>query len=359
MSLRGWLRERLRRRSSQQINLVEQPAVQVPPPSRLGLDVELRVMPWSVARLNTIFRDAERFPTADSQRQARHARHCLSGFWLSAPIDQLRALYGSDLGELQRCLLAGSLPQQPLAPDELEWRDRLAHKLHTHWEAPERVNLLLALMPYFPAGGMRVEQPLEQVPDWLLEDYASYCDPALRERLQQPVAFLQPSPAAKTVNTGTEAAGDADNLPPLSERRGQDALALFEQGELVNRMAALNNLYGLDPTDETTRAELAGLRGTIAQLWLDVSPDQLEQLYRTPVGVVHRSLITSGFSGELVTEQDGLTRQVLASQLEDLSQPGAINRLLAALLFFEAGKVAIVDGREFIPQWLQQELALN
>ena len=122
-------------------------------------------------------------------------------------------------------------------------------------------------------------------------------------------------------------------------------------------MAALINLYGLDSDDEPTKAELAGLRDTIAQLWLDVSSDQLEQLYRTPVGTMHRSLITSGFSGELVSEQDTLTRQALAAQVEDLSQPSAINSLLAALLYFKAGKVTVVDGQDFIPQWLQEELA--
>ncbi len=359
MSLRGWLRARLGRQSSQPVNLVDQPAVQVPPPSRLGLDIQLRVIPWSVARLGAIFRDAERFPTAESLRHARHARHCLSAFWLTAPIDQLRGLYEGELGDLQRSLLAGTIPQQPLAPDELEWRDQLAKKLHSQWESAERVNLLLALMPFFPAEGMRVEQPLEQVPDWLLQDYAGYCDPSLGERLQQPVGFLEPSAVEQNGNPAVVPGEGADNLPPLSERRGQEALALFEQAELVNRMAALNNLYGLDPADEATKAELAGLRGTVAQLWLDVSPEQLEQLYRTPVGTVHRSLIASGFSGELVTEQDGVTRQVLASQLEDLSQPRAINRLLAALLFFQPGKVSIVDGKEFIPQWLQEELVRN
>ena len=359
MSLRGWLRERLRRKSPAPVNLVDRPDIQVPPPERLGLDLHLRVMPWSAARLASIFSEAERFPTADSLRQARHARHCLSCFWLSAPIDLLEGLYAAELGSLQRSLLAGPLPQQPLAPDEGEWREQLAKQLHHQWEAPERVNLLLALMPFFPPGGMRVEEPLEQVPDWLIRDYAAYCDPALQTQLQRPVGFLKPSAPELDgpASVASEAGAISRELPTLSERRGQDALGLFEQPEIVNRMAALINLYGLDPDDEPTKAELAGLRDTIAQLWLDVSSDQLEQLYRTPVGTMHRSLITSGFSGELVSEQDTLTRQALAAQVEDLSQPSAINSLLAALLYFKAGKVTVVDGQDFIPQWLQEELA--
>jgi hypothetical protein len=352
-SLRGWLRERLGRKPAQAVNLVARPEVQVAPPARLGLNVSVQVRPWSVARLASIFREAERFPAEESLRQARHARHCLSSFWLSAPIDQLKSLYDGEIGELQRNVLTSCLPVQPLAADELEWRDQLSQQLHQQWDAPERVNLLLALMPFFAPGGMKVEQAQEQVPDWLLKDYASYCDPLLSARLQQPVGFLQPSsPAEETTSEATRNAALA-----LSERRGQDALSLFEQAEVVNRMAALINLYGLDPGDDATRSELAGLRDTIAQLWLDVHPDQLEKLYRTPVGTVHRSLITSGFSREMVNEKDQLTRRELASRVEDLSQPSAINNLLASLLYFEHGKVEFVAGQEFIPKWLQEELA--
>ncbi len=298
-----------------------------------------------MARLAAIFRDAQRHPTADSLQQARHARHCLSSFWLTAPVDQLESLYEGSLGELQRSLLAGPLPQQALAADEILWRDQLAQQLQHQSEAPERVNVLLALLPYYSPMGLRVEEPLEQVPDWLLRDYASYCDPELKARLQQPAGYLNPSMTT------------AGPMPVLSERRGQEAMAWFEQPEAVNRMAALINLYSLDPADQPTRAELAGLRSTIAQLWLDVSPEQLEQLYRTAVGTVFRSLIVSGFSGDLVDEQDAQARRALAAQVEDLSQPQAINSLLAALLYFPAGKVSLEAGQEFIPGWLQQELA--
>jgi hypothetical protein len=59
----------------------------------------------------------------------------------------------------------------------------------------------------------------------------------------------------------------------------------------------------------------------------------------------------------MVNEKDQLTRRELASRVEDLSQPSAINNLLASLLYFEHGKVEFVAGQEFIPEWLQEELA--
>lgn len=353
--VRSWLRSRLRGGGAQPVNLIDRPVPMVQPPARLAINTKLNLRPWSVARLAAIFQDAAHLPTAESLIHARHARHCLSSFWLGAPVDVLEELYGGVMGELQRNLLAGPLPAQPLAADEQEWRDQLSRQLQAQFNAPERVNLLLALMAYYPPLAMRFENPLELVPEWLLRDYADHCEPALKERLQPPVRYLQaarPEPSA-----ADRADADPSALLPLSERRGQEAMALFEQADVVNRMAALINLYGLDPADEPTRAELAGLRDTIAQLWLDVSPEQLEQLYATPVGTVTRSLIVSGFTGELVQEQDAMTRQLLAREVEDLSQPRAINHLLAALLYFPAGKVSFVGGKSFIPGWLQDELA--
>ena len=323
VSLRGWLRARRSRNNEQAVNLLEPHVAQVKPPARLGIDTRLSLRPWSIARLAAIFRDAGRFPTAESLREARFARHCLSSHWLMAPVDLLQGLYEGPLGDLQRSLLEGPLPQQALAADELQWRDQLTAQLKQKAEAPERVNLLLALMAYYPPAGFRLEQPL-----------------------QQPVGYLQPSPAAVAL----------EDMPPLSERRGDEALAWFEQPEVVNRMAALINLYQLDPADEETRLELAGLRGTIAQLWLDVNGDQLERLYRTPVGSVYRSLIVSGFSAEVIGEDDRLARRFLAGQVADLSQPEAIHALMAALLYFPPSKVAFEAGQEFIPAWLLEEL---
>lgn len=345
-SFSRWWRSRRRGGITKSVNLVEMPRLQAP--RHLGLDTTLQSRPWSANRLAMIFREAARHPSRDSLREARHARHCLSAFWLVAPVDLLPDLYAGSLGDLQRDLLAGPLPQQDLAGDEKQWRDQLCRQLDSPQDAPDRVNLLLALMPYLHPGVACLPEPLKQLPDWLLHDYANHCDEELKVRLSQPVGYLRPS--------SEQAPESPAELSPLSNRRGQEAMAWFEAPAVVNRMAALINLYGLESDDQPTREELASLRDTIAQLWLDVSPEQLEALYRTPVGTVTRSLIVSGFAGELVQDQDLQTRQWLASQVEDLRQPRAINALLAALLYFPPGKVSFEGGFSFIPQWLQQEL---
>jgi hypothetical protein len=329
------------------VNLLESPAQQIKPPGRLGLELDLQLRAWSATRLATIFRQADRHPSEDSLLEARYARHCLSSCWLNAPVDLLEEWYAGSLGDLQRSLLEGPLPQQPLSPDELQWRDRLAQELEQRFEAPQRINLLLALMPYYPPLTLKVGDPLEQLPDWLLKDYAVYCDPELKARLQGPAGLLQPSGAGQSITA---------ELPVLSERRGQEAMAWVEQPQVVNRLAALINLYGLDPADDTTRSELAAVRNTIAQLWLDVVPEQLEPLYRSAVGTLTRSLIASGFSREDVSGDEPGIRQVLAAQLEDLSQPRALNSLLAVLLYVPLSQVEIEAGAQFIPAWLLQDL---
>jgi hypothetical protein len=345
-AIRSWFRG-LGRSAPRRVNLLESPAQQIKPPGRLGLDLDLQLRAWSATRLATIFRQADRHPSEDSLLEARYARHCLSSCWLNAPVDLLEEWYSGSLGDLQRSLLEGPLPQQPLSPDELQWRDRLAQELEQRFEAPQRINLLLALMPYFPPLTLKVEDPLEQLPDWLLKDYAVYCDPELKARLQGPAGLLQPSGARPAITA---------ELPVLSERRGQEAMAWVEQPQVVNRLAALINLYGLDPADDPTRAELAAVRNTIAQLWLDVVPEQLEPLYRSAVGTLTRSLIASGFSREDVSGDEPGIRQLLAAQLEDLSQPRAINSLLAVLLYVPLRQVEIEAGAQFIPAWLLQDL---
>ena len=248
---------------------------------------------------------------------------------------------GIDLTLVQRRLLEGLLPQQPLAADERQWRDQLASRLSDGNQASQQLNLLLALMPYFPPHSLTVPDALEALPRWLLKDYVVYCEPELKAQLEGPAGLLP--------GTGSE-----DSVL-LSERRGEEAMAWFRDEEALSRMQALLNLYAMDPRDAETREELAALRRVAAQLWLDVDPSQLQTLYGTPVGLLTRGLITAGFGQELVDEDDQRARQLLAPLVEDLRAPRAINALLAALLFYPLQKIEIEDGNA-LPAWLLEEL---
>ncbi len=350
LAIRRWIKARLGltpgsgHQQDAAINLVDEAPRQHDLPELAGIDVTLVQRPWSASRLSAIVRNAQRVPSPATLQAARLARHCLSSFWLVAPVDQLEELYAGAIGEVQRRLLEGPLPQQPLARDEQRWRVRLAARLAEGTQAAQHTNLLLSLMPYFAPHTFTIDNPIVNLPGWLLNDYVVYCEPRLKMELEGPAGLLQ--------------AGDSENgegIAPLSERRGDDAMAWFRDEEALSRMQALLNLYALDPNDSETVEELAALRRVAAQLWLDVDPNQLETLYRTPVGLITRSLITAGFGRELLNDVDVRARKQLAPRVEDLSQPDAVNALLAVLMFYPANKIELEDASG-LPAWLQEEL---
>ena len=330
MGLRSWFRRQLSGEQAR-IDLVAPARVALTPPARAGLETSVIPAPWSVARLQALFEALAHQPSTASDQAARLARHQLSKFWLAAPVDQLRLLYEGEIGDLQRLQLTGPLVQQELAADEIRWRDQLLQRLEDPARAAERVNLLLALMPYTQPRKLSVADPLSTLPDWLLNDYCVYCEPDLAA----PVGLLEP----------------ASELEPLTDRRGEEAMVWFRDEAVVARMQELIQAYSADPTSTDTLEELAGLRRVLAQLWLDVEPVQLQTLSDTAVGEVTQALIGSGFSAVLQTQDDFSAREQLAADPVDLSTPGVEGRVVAALLFLPTGAVQL-ESTEGLAPWL-------
>jgi len=354
MGLRSWWRGQWGRSSDAQvklpsINLVvgESQPVQMEPPRQAGVPVTPVFKPWSVSRLGAIFRTVQRHPSPSSLSEARLARHCLSSYWLGAPVDLLESLYGGSVGDLQRQQLEGPLPHQPLAADEQQWCEALQGSLDSPEHQTHYLNILLALMPYQPPGQLLVPDALTRLPNWLLRDYVAYCQPELKVELEGPAGLLTPV---------ADAAAKAAEWVPLTSRRGQEALEWFDSEEALNRMQALLNLYALDPSDPQTIDELAVLRRVTAQLWLDVDPEQLQTLYQTPVGILTRGLVTSGFGAVVQDASDRHARALLPTMADDLSAPKALNALLALILFFPPGQVT-VNQAGLLPEWLRDELS--
>jgi hypothetical protein len=307
------------------------------------------ITPWSATRLTAIFQQLQLNPTPQILQEARRARQCLVRLWLTAPVDQLEILYRSPIGECHRTLLSGLLTGQPLLPEEEQWKRALSQRLLTSFERPETTNVLLAAMAYFPRGKMRVADPLRQVPQWLLQDYAALHDPPLLQRLRRPVGLLGPAGSA-----GSPQATAA--LPVLAQRRGQDALALVQNREFLGRMSGLINLYGIDPSDQEVRRELIGLRRQMGQIWLDINPAQIQALYQSTFGQLYRNLLGCGFTRESLIPEDQQLRAQLATVVSNMAQPRAINALLAVLPFYQPGKIQFGGGEQHIPAWLLQDI---
>lgn len=347
---------------------------------RLDAAAAIELTPWSATRLAGIFRDLQTAPNGKVLGEARRARQCLSRFWLQAPVDQLEELYRSPVGQCYRMLLKTELANQPLLTDEQWWRDGLAQKLSRSMARPESVNLLLAAMPYFERGKMRLMNATDVVPQWLIGDYSALFDPGLARLLSRPAGLLGPAGTAAAGRqippqqlqargpiAGNPVAGNpmgqqvaVQPLPVMANRRGNEALALIQNQDYLGRMNGLINLYTIDPSDVEVKRELIGLRRQMGQIWLDLNPQQLQALYQSSFGQLYRNFLGCGFSREGLIPEDQQLRGELARFVSNMGQPRAINALLAALPFFTPGRIQFGGGEQFIPAWLLADInALN
>ena len=337
--------------------------------------VSVDVVPWSSGRLGSIFAEVNRNPAGASLMEARRARQCLSKFWLHAPVDQLESLYRSVIGQTYRTLVGGRLAEMTLVMDEQQWRDAISQKLRQAAGRPEAANLLLAVMPYYARGSMRVSDPLRTVPQWLMHDYAALYEPDLLQRIQQPATLIAPNHASLMGPPTTPISPPQNALPPsalvspaqpkpqlapkppvLSNLRGNDAYNQLQEEDFSSRMNGLINLYTIDPTDDDVNRELGKLRRLLGQIALDLDASQLEPVYRGAYGELHRQLMRCGFTSSPITQQDANDRAELAAIVANVNQPGGINALLAALLFYPAGKIQFSASEQAIPRWLLNEM---
>lgn len=332
------------------------------------------ITPWSAARLGAIFQQFGQTPNAQLLVEAQGARHCLSRFWLAAPVDQLEALYRSPIGQCYRLLISGPLSAQPLLPEEESWKSALSQRMLSRFDRPETFSILLAAIPYFPRGKMRVADPLRQIPRWFLPDYATLFDPSLLRHLNRPAGLLGPSGGVPGGLVGAppntmagmaqprpqvpQPAPQALPAPPaIAPRRGNEAMALIQNKDFLGRMSGLVNLYTIDPSDAEVKRELSALRRQMGQIWLDVNPAQLQALYQSSFGQLFRNLLASGFGREPLGPDDQQVRAQLAPFVADMSRPGALASLLAVLPFFPPGKIQFGGGEQFIPAWLLQDIS--
>jgi hypothetical protein len=333
------------------------PPFSIAPSSRSSAEPErLELTPWSATQLIAIFQQLSQQPDRTSLEGARASRECLSRFWLTAPVDQIESLYAGPIGQAHRLLLSSILPALPLEPHEESWKSTLTQYLLDSFERPESPNVLLALLPYYDRAGLRVADPRQQIPAWLLGDYAERCDPDLAEQLQQE---RRPSPAALPGSEAPSPLAAAPPLPDLATLQGDDCIALIGDTGFLGRVGGLINLYAIDPGDAEVRRELAAERRQVAQVWLDVETSQLEALYRTPFGQLTANLIASGFAREPISAEEEAVRMQLGAVLGSLEHPRSLNALMAVMLYIPAGAVSLSGNAAVrLPSWVLSEIDL-
>ncbi len=322
-----------------------------------------QVTPWSAARLGTIFMDFAHEPTPTRLAEARLARQCLSQFWLNAPIDALELLYGSMIGNCYRQMISTELASQPLLRDEEAWKDYLSQRLFSGFKRPEMANILLAVMPYFRRGKMTVRNCEQNLPAWLLEDYASLFEPEILPRLRQPSPLerkaLAPAGhraerivAPETVGVPAGMDADLPPLPQLSGYTGAQALQFTTNEDFLTRLNGLVNLFEIDPDDDAILHELGGYRRQLGQIWLDTPDEQLQPLFESTFGDLYRKFLRSGYAGTPLSEEDRQIRTLLSRYVRNMTRPKAIQVVLAVLPFFPPGKIGFAGGEQYMPPWL-------
>ena len=281
---------------------------------------------WSASELLVVLGQPADRSDQESNRLARQARHRLSLFWLASPGDLLEQLYASDLGEVQRLCIRHPQLEGPLLADEQLWRQQLQALLQASVGQTTFLNHWLALMPYLKVGELRLDQPEEVLPSWLLDDYRLLCEP--NKRLGGPF--------------------------PLTQKRGDDAIRWLQEETLLARAVVLLNGFQLDPEAPAQAKELADLRSVVAQVWLDIAPEQLQGLFESPLGLLTRSLVTCGFNAVTINDHQRAQATALQQKLQESSLEQVPQHLLAALLYEPALSLSCSEAD--LPGWFQEEL---
>lgn len=281
---------------------------------------------WSASDLVVALRNAANHPTQESDRIARLARHRLSLFWLASPTDLLEQLYSTDLGEAQRLCNQHPLVEGQLLADEKLWRQQLQTLLQASVGHSTFLSYWLALMPYLKIGELRLDQPEAVLPSWLLADYRYLCES--NPRVVDPL--------------------------PLTQKRGDAAIRWLQEEAVLARAVVLLNGFQLDAEAPAQAKELADLRSVVAQVWLDIAPEQLQNLFETPLGLLTRSLITSGFNAVTINERQRDQVKALQQRLQQSSLEQVPQHLLATLLYEPALSLSCSEAD--LPVWFQEEL---
>ncbi len=106
--------------------------------------------------------------------ELRQLRQKLANSWLKAHPYQLETIYQNHLIKTYQALMNSGFRSEPLTETEQPLFQELAHQLGKGFTQPQALNYLLAIMPYFPQGKMRIVDAQVHLPQWLLKEYQQF-----------------------------------------------------------------------------------------------------------------------------------------------------------------------------------------
>lgn len=276
-------------------------------------------------------------------------RDSVVGFWLSAPMDQLEALWNGGFGVLTRQMVQQLTEQTAFTPDQVALRQALNQRLgELGLSQPLAHQLLLAAFLLSPPGLLKVADAERQLPAWLAAAYKQMYETA------KPVMTLggdaRPQAPALSINSAALPNPDFGAFPLSLE-------ALVGNRIQLNRLLGLSNLYYIDPEDQEICEELLQFRRSLAGLIKSAPEQDLERIWATDFGDRYWALVRSGVQKEALAAPDQQIKDSATSQLNSnagggFDRPGAICALLVAMMYYAPGSMRVEAPEKKIPGWL-------
>jgi len=271
-------------------------------------------------------------------------RDALARFWLAAPDDLLPSLWASPLGEATKALVRQLTPQSSFTNDQVNLRNAIGQRLQAGFQQPLTIQLVLANWLYSPPGLMRIANPQQNLPGWLLPAYLELYEAAATA--PAPVAAISAPATPATQLPQPDFGAFPATLQELIGNRVQ-----------LNRMLGLSNLYYIDPEDQEILQELRQIRLDLIAAVIRCPEDQLEQLWATDLGDRYWAMVRSGVQKEPLTPAEEQHKQWAATRLQPsqgggFGTPGSLNAFLVAMVLFQPGTMRVDGAEQKIPAWL-------
>lgn len=274
--------------------------------------------------------------------RSENTRDGLIRFWLSAPVDQLQALWSGGFGDPTCAMVRLLSAQTVFTPEQVALRNDLNRRIdELGLNHPQSQQFLLAVFLLSPAGLFKVADPDQQLPGWLCAAYKT-----LYEASGGVMVFGAGAPPQAPAPVGVPNP-DFGRFPSSLDELVGNRIQL-------NRLLGLSNLYYIDPEDKEISEELLQLRRSLAALILAAPSPDLERIWKTDLGDRYWALVRSGVQVEPPDAQDQSIRERSTQELArtGFGEASALNHLLVLMMYLKPGSMRVEAAEQKLPGWL-------
>lgn len=281
------------------------------------------------------------------------SRDLLIRFWLSAPSDQLEALWNLPFGASTKLHVLSLTSSAFFTPEQVELRNEIGERFSEGGlSQPFAPQLMIVNFLLSPPGLLTINNVETFFPVWLSNAYRELYDKS----------DLSSSFNSSVVQTEsiTEPSSDPIGSIPSPPDFGPFPSSLDELVENrihLNRLLGLSNLYYIDPDDQQIRAELEAIRTSLSSIFDNTPETHLQQYFSTDFGDRYWSLVRSGIQNESLSDADSLIKADSVRRLNPdvgggFGTSGSTSALLIAMMYFLPGTMHVPEPDAKIPSWL-------